>query len=135
MHRPWTLLLQMDGSPSATGVAHQQASAQLYDNPGYDPQCTVLIFLSSHSFRMRNLGQLCHEPKTTGRVLPADLSLDEFKRVLMKPDDRDFDEPVFIRGPIHAETRLELEGDVQFRFAIDRLYVKSPSLITFRVWE
>ncbi|KAI4233562.1 MAG: hypothetical protein LQ349_004331 [Xanthoria aureola] len=72
---------------------------------------------------------------TLGRVLPADLSLDEFKRVLMKPEDRDFDKPVFIRGPFHAETRLELEGDVQFRFAIDRLYIKSPSLITFRVWE
>ncbi|CAL8583261.1 hypothetical protein XPA_008890 [Xanthoria parietina] len=73
----------------------------------------------------------------TGRVLPDDLSLDEFKRVLIKPDDRDFDKPVFIHGPDprDAGTRLELEGDFQFQYAIACLYIKSPSVIALRVWE
>ena len=132
-----TLTASSDGSPSETGVAHQQASAQLYDETGYNAKCHVNIFLNPHHYRSRYLGQLCHEPKMTGRVLPDDLSLDEFKRVLIKPDDRDFDKPVFIHGPDprDAGTRLELEGDFQFQYAIACLYIKSPSVIALRVWE
>lgn len=120
------------GNPS--GVAHQQELIQSCGEPGYDAQDKLMIYVSSTA-RLRKLGELCHEPTSIGRIIPADLSLDTFKRAIMEPDDSNFHKPVYIHHPDEGDIKFVLEGDSQFQWAVDRLMtLKALAYSKLRIW-
>ncbi|KAL8854589.1 MAG: hypothetical protein Q9221_000624 [Calogaya cf. arnoldii] len=111
-------------------VAHQQAVPQSYDQTVYDARLLVSVHCPSQPSQCSTLGNLCHERKTSGKVLPADLSLDTFKRAIMEPDDSNFNNPVVIRVD---DFQYLLQCDTSFECVVRKLIRKSPMEIEFHV--